>query len=229
MRSCWTIASLALITLSAGCASQTASKQPLPPIATRETAQPLPEQSFQQPFQQPTVPPPVPVPNLIPPTNVPERLPAVSTGRPDPFSTLLMAPTIVSTNSAPPEPAVINPITVPVPSAPVAVAPPPAGTLPTFQPGGITQTPGIPVAPISVAEAIEISGVVQAGSKTSIILQVPNERTSRYASVGERLANGSVLVKRVEMGSEPVVILEQDGREITKSIGSLSSALARRP
>ncbi|MBD3880961.1 hypothetical protein IFO70_04250 [Phormidium tenue FACHB-886] len=227
MRFCWTIASLALIALSAGCTSQTASKQPLPSIAAREPAQPLPEQSFQQPFQQPTVPPPVPVPNLIPPTNVPERLPEVSTGRPDPFSTLLMAPTIVSTNPAPSEPAVINPITVP--SAPaVAVAPPPAGTLPTFQPGGITQMPSVPVAPVSVAEAIEISGVVQAGGKTSIILQVPNEHTSRYVGVGERLANGSVLVKRVEMGSEPIVILEQDGREITKSIGSLSSAFARR-
>ncbi len=227
MRTYWTIASFSLILISAGCASQTASK-PVPtaadwsnsPVSTTLQS----PTTLQQPFQPALASVPVPpVPNLIPPTNAAEREPEVATGRPDPFATLLMTPTIVSTQPIAP---VTSPIaTVPVPAAPISMAPPAAGTLPTFQPGGINSMPA-PAPPLSVAEAIEVSGVVQAGGKTSIILKVPDEQTSRYAGVGERLANGRVLIKRVEMGSEPVVILEQDGREFAKSIGS-SSIVAR--
>jgi hypothetical protein len=233
MRTCWTIVSLALIAFSGGCASQ-GSNQPIAnrPIAQKSTTekpvaqQPLPPVAMDQPIlsqptlrqlPQPVALQPVPVPNLIPPTSASDRLPEVSTGRPDPFATLLVAPTIVATQPA--APPVITP--VPVAAAPARPVSPPSSTLPTFQPGGITQQPGVPALPLSVAEAIEISGVVQAGGKTSIILKVPDERTSRYAGIGERLANGQVLVKRVEMGSEPVVILEQDGREFVKSIGAI--------
>jgi hypothetical protein len=229
MRKCWTIASLSLIAISAGCASQTASKQPVPPTpVAAESLQPgAPQQPspFQQPFRSAALAT-VPVPNLIPPTSATARLPEVSTGRPDPFAALLMTPTIVATRPAAP---VTSPIaTVPVPAAPISMAPPAAGTLPTFQSGEINSMPPATAIPLSMAEAIEISGVVQAGSKTSIILKVPDEQTSRYASVGERLASGRVLIKRVEMGSEPVVILEQDGREFVKSIGSSSSIVARK-
>ena len=243
MRKYWTIASLSLMLISAGCASQTASK-PVPP-ATDWSNSPVsklqsPNQSpnqlpstlqppFQQPFQPALASVPVPnVPNLIPPTNPTERLPEIATGRPDPFAALLVTPTIVSTQPiAPPTSSIAPPIgTVPVSAMPIGRVPPAAGTLPTFQPGGINSMP--PAIPLSVAEAIEVSGVVQAGSKTSIILKVPDEQTSRYAGVGERLANGRVLIKRVEMGSEPVVILEQDGREFAKSIGSSGSVVARK-
>ena len=227
MRKYWTIASLSLIAISAGCASQTTSKQPVPttPVAAQpDTVQPSAQsRTIQPPFQQAYQPaslPTVPVPNLIPPTNATERVPEVATGRPDPFATLLMTPTIVATQPVAP---VGSPIgTVPVPAAPINRVPSAAGTLPTFQPGGINSIPPAAAIPVSVAEAIEISGVVQAGGKTSIILKVPDEQTSRYAGVGERLANGSVLIKRVEMGSEPVVVLEQNGREFVKSIGSAS-------
>ena len=226
MRKYWTIASLSLIAISAGCASQTISKQPVPttPVAAQpDIVQPSAQpRTLQPPFQQAFQPaslPTVPVPNLIPPTNATERVPEVATGRPDPFATLLMTPTIVATQPV----AVTSPIaTVPVSAAPINRVPPAAGTLPTFQPVGINSMPPATAIPISVAEAIEISGVVQAGGKTSIILKVPDEQTSRYAGVGERLANGSVLIKRVEMGSEPVVVLEQNGREFVKSIGSAS-------
>ena len=85
----------------------------------------------------------------------------------------------------------------------------PAPALPAFQPpAGRLNLPITP--PISAAQAIEVSGVVQTGNTISIIIKSPDERTSRYVSVGDRLANGRVLVKRVEMGAEPVVILEQD-------------------
>jgi hypothetical protein len=165
---------------------------------------------------------PVPVPNLIPATTVPERLPEVTTGRPDPFATLLMSPTKI-TRIAPPAaiaPSLISPsLAPPMVPAPVTAALPVPRTLPAFQPTvGSLGAPAAP--PISAAQAIEVSGVVQAGSTTSIIIKAPDERTSRYVSVGDRLANGRVLVKRVEMGAEPVVILEQDGAEVIKAIGT---------
>jgi hypothetical protein len=74
--------------------------------------------------------------------------------------------------------------------------------------------------PKSAAASIEISGVVQVGGKTNVIVKDPSEQTSRYAAVGERLANGKVLIKRIEMGLEPLVILEQGGHEIVRSIGT---------
>jgi hypothetical protein len=95
------------------------------------------------------------------------------------------------------------------------VAPAPAPALPPLVlPSPVAPTP-------SIAQAIAVSGVVQAGSKISIIVQVPNESSTRYAVVGDYLANGRVLVKRIEMqGSEPLVVLEQDGAEFVKSVGS---------
>jgi hypothetical protein len=49
---------------------------------------------------------------------------------------------------------------------------------------------------------------------------VPEETTSRYVQAGQRLANG-VLVKRIEMnqGINPVVILEQNGIEVVRTVG----------
>lgn len=64
-------------------------------------------------------------------------------------------------------------------------------------------------------------GVVQIGNEVQAIVQVPNEATSRYISVGQWLSNGQVLVKRIEVnqGSDPLVILEQNGIEVAKAVG----------
>ncbi|HHP7243051.1 MAG TPA: hypothetical protein ACFE0H_00035, partial [Elainellaceae cyanobacterium] len=77
-----------------------------------------------------------------------------------------------------------------------------------------------------LARLIEISGVVQVGGQTSVIVMMPNERSSRYVTIGERIGNGQVLVKRVDMDIdyEPVVILEQDGVEIVRTIGRAGGA-----
>ena len=76
-------------------------------------------------------------------------------------------------------------------------------------------------APLSLARAITINGVVQVGNRVNIIVQVPNEGSSRYVSVGDRLAGGRVLVKRVDMGGgEPRVVLEQDGVEVVRMVES---------
>lgn len=62
------------------------------------------------------------------------------------------------------------------------------------------------------------------GNQTKIILKAPNEPTSRYVAVGQRVSNGQVLVKRVKFDTrgEPIVIFEQNGIEIAKSVGALN-------
>ena len=93
--------------------------------------------------------------------------------------------------------------------------------LPPVVPGnGIS--PVLPPAPrTDLANAVAVTGVVQVGNETEAIVQVPNEPTSRYVRVGQRLSNGQVLVKRIEVnqGSVPVVILEQYGTEVPKAVG----------
>ncbi|MCP6757637.1 MAG: hypothetical protein NHB32_02435 [Fischerella sp. CENA71] len=71
-----------------------------------------------------------------------------------------------------------------------------------------------------LAKAVFVSGVVMVGNQPQAIIKVPNEPTSRYVQAGQRLANG-VLIKRIEMneGSEPIIILEQYGIEVTRMVG----------
>jgi hypothetical protein len=78
---------------------------------------------------------------------------------------------------------------------------------------------------------VEVTGVVQVGRETQIIVKAPDEAASRYVKVGQRLSNGQVLVKRVEMneGAEPIVILEEKGIEVAKSIGEKPVAPAPAP
>lgn len=82
-------------------------------------------------------------------------------------------------------------------------------------------TPVLPPPPQpELAKAVFVSGVVLLGKQPLAIIKVPNEPTSRYVQVGQRLANG-VLIKRIEMneGSEPIVILEQYGIEVARMVG----------
>jgi hypothetical protein len=51
-------------------------------------------------------------------------------------------------------------------------------------------------------------------------VQSPDEPTGRYVAAGQRVAGGAVLVKRIDMrGNEPVVVLEQNGVEVSHSVG----------
>ncbi|MEB3359524.1 MAG: hypothetical protein VKK04_22555 [Synechococcales bacterium] len=191
---------------------------------------------------------PLPPPPLLPPTSATQRLPQVDPGRADPFAPLVTAPRVVAVAPTAPGPALpatpvpaspnLPPVpfaTTPIPVQPSAVAPPsPAATVPSpaapsapaSAPPSSAALPSAPPAPPPslLAEAIEVSGVVEVGGRTNIIVQVPNERTSRYVGVGETLANGQVLVKRVESspGGDPLVILEQNGREVIRTVGSAS-------
>jgi hypothetical protein len=96
---------------------------------------------------------------------------------------------------------------LPVPSGPIATAP-----------RLIPQLPQLPEP--TLAKSIEVTGVVDVGGQPSAIVRVPNE-PSRYVRVGQRLSNGQVLVKRIDMnqGPTPVVILEQYGVEVARRVG----------
>jgi hypothetical protein len=251
MKMCWFVALLVWVPLATatGCAQNTVSETELPEeaseVASLDTASPGVESaaaessaqasSDQFPFQS------APIaansassiaPNLIPPTTTPERLPQVSVGRTDPFASLPISPT-VSVNIRPAAaPLATTPVAPPVTLPPASVATVPSQTLPTLPtltpppPVPIDAFPSVtpvPVVPQRLSEAIEISGVVEVAGKTSVIIHVPNEMSSRYASVGDYLANGKVLIKRVEMGMEPTVILEEDGVETIRYVGSGSS------
>ncbi|MFE1746920.1 hypothetical protein [Coleofasciculus sp. H7-2] len=82
----------------------------------------------------------------------------------------------------------------------------------------------------NLARSVEVTGVVQVGGEPQAIVKVPNE-PSRYVGVGQRLSNGQVLVKRIEVnnGASPVVILEQYGREIARRVGEKPIATPDQP
>jgi hypothetical protein len=69
---------------------------------------------------------------------------------------------------------------------------------------------------------------MQVGGTWTIIVKEPGSPTSRYVRTGEYLANGQVLVKRIIAGADPVVVLQQNGVELTKVVGSSNGPLARR-
>ncbi len=84
-------------------------------------------------------------------------------------------------------------------------------------------TPQLPALPEpSLARLVEVSGIIDvAGAAPKAIVKAPNENTSRYVSPGERLSDGLILVKRIDMNGPggPVVILEQFGVEVTRRVG----------
>ncbi|MCD8488701.1 MAG: hypothetical protein LRZ84_18665 [Desertifilum sp.] len=128
-------------------------------------------------------------------------------------------------NLPPPRPAIpsvaASPLGVPglpdlTPAPTIARVPgtePPVAALPSL---------GLPALPDpDLANAVEVTGVIQFGGTAQAIVRAPLEPSSRYVGVGARLSNGQVLVKRIEMnsGATPVVILEQNGVEVAKPVG----------
>ena len=107
-----------------------------------------------------------------------------------------------------------------LPELPIQPTPPTQWSGPGFPPS--PPPPPLPPPDTTIANGIEVSGVVQVGSQKQIIVKVPTELTSRYVRIGENLANGKVLVKRVNLnkGALPIVVFEQSGVEIAKEVGS---------
>ena len=76
------------------------------------------------------------------------------------------------------------------------------------------------------AMAVEISGVIEVAGRTQVIVKLPTESFSRYIEVGERVADGKVLIKRVEGQNSlsPTVVLEEVGVEVPRKIGDKPAA-----
>lgn len=76
--------------------------------------------------------------------------------------------------------------------------------------------------PPSLAQSTLITGIVNmGGDNILIVLRSPAEDTSRYVKVGQYIAGGQVLIKRVINANtnSPTVILEEKGQEFYKRIG----------
>ncbi|MEG4009053.1 hypothetical protein QUA41_24615 [Microcoleus sp. Pol11C1] len=130
----------------------------------------------------------------------------------------------------PPQPIAARPIGVPdLPELPVDKRPP------QWVDPNPPPPPVIPVVPpppsTDLATGTEVSGVVKVGNETQVIVKVPNEPTSRYVKVGQRLSNGQVLVKRVDLkqGADPIVILEENGVEVAKAVGEKPASRQPQP
>ena len=110
-----------------------------------------------------------------------------------------------------------------LPELPIQPTPPTQWRGPGFPPPSPpAPAPAAPPPDTTIADGIEVSGVVQVGSQKQIIVKVPTELTSRYVKIGQSLANGKVLVKRVNLKKRavPIVVFEQSGVEISKEVGS---------
>lgn len=95
----------------------------------------------------------------------------------------------------------------------------------TGNPSNTPSTPTIaalpPLPSATLANGVQVSGVMIVAGVPQAIVKAPNEETSRYVRVGQRVSNGQVLVKRIEMnnGSDPVVIFEENGVEVARTVG----------
>ncbi|MBD2077743.1 hypothetical protein H6F86_28420 [Phormidium sp. FACHB-592] len=226
--------SLGSVLLLAACSSAPKSEQATPPspVDGVVSLSANKSQNFPKPVVSPMAVIPVPsVPGLITPTNARMRVPTIVTGRTDPFAAIATAPIkLISTNK--PAVALPSPLPAPTQNRLPTFKTPPLATVPlngtSLPPTSLPSLPSVPVSPTSLADTIEISGVVKVGSKWSVIVKEPEAQTSRYVNPGSYLANGQVLVKRIvaSAGSDPIVVLQQNGVEITRAIGSGSDRLA---
>jgi len=81
-----------------------------------------------------------------------------------------------------------------------------------------------------LAQSTLITGVVDMGSNNIlIVLRSPMEETSRYVRVGQYIAGGQVLVKRVvnDETNSPTVVLEEKGQEFYKRIGQQGGSISQ--
>jgi hypothetical protein len=151
---------------------------------------------------------------LIPTTNPETRVKGSVRGRQDPFSVVTLQPTIeLELPKEKEKPQVVNRSNR-------------IQRTNLRQPKNVARTPiREPIKPTpfqpKLAQDVKITGVIEIGRRPKIIIQAPEESSSRYVEVGEYLSNGQVLVKRIDLNHfpTPLVILEQSGVEVAKTIG----------
>ena len=158
--------------------------------------------------------------------------PGATPGRPG--ATPGRPPAIAARPPSPPSPPRIpNIATRELPGLPKLpeLTPPPSWQDPNPPPPPPAPPPPPPPPSTENAKGVEVSGVVRVGNDILVIVKAPNEPTSRYIKVGQRIARGQVLIKRVDFpsGGDPVVILEENGVEVSKIVGEKSPQVAQNP
>jgi hypothetical protein len=225
------LTSLSTLWLLAACSTTPKNEQAAVPVPSDGSSlKPLvAAQAFPKPVVSPAAVLPVPAtPGLITPTNARMRVPTIVTGRTDPFAAISTAPIRLSAVSRKPTVTLPSPLPAPNQGQLPAFNTRPIGQLPLNTPLPPTLLPPTPVSRTATADAIEVSGVIKVGGRWSVIVKEPDAQSSRYVHTGAYLANGQVLVKRIVAGAgtEPSVILQQNGVEITRSIGGGNARLA---
>ncbi|MBE9137596.1 hypothetical protein IQ254_10285 [Nodosilinea sp. LEGE 07088] len=205
-------------------------------------AVPVPEEevAVDPEFAEPLVPvapqlSPIARADLIQSTDPNERVQQINSSRPDPFAIVPI----------PPPPQVVAPPTIPGGS--VAVGTPPAptpgaaatpgaagpGAGATSGAGGTSSSPGAtaasPLAPLpalpqpTLAQTVLVTGVMTIGNENFAVVET--SAGSQYVRAGQRVANGQVLVKRIDVrGSDPMVVFEQNGIEVSRPVGGPAPA-----
>lgn len=185
---------------------------------------------------------------LLASTQGSSRADTIVAGRVDPFAPITQAPPLkpaasAATATTPPNQVQAGsgaaPVGTPLPIAPI----PTAGRLPALPssptPVAVPSTP-VPLANLpspsqlvgnqpvanSPLQLIELTGVAQVGDRVALIVREAGTGNSRYTFAGDYLANGQVLVKRIDVSSqEPLVILEYNGREYPRMVGTALASL----
>ncbi|WAL60844.1 hypothetical protein [Thermocoleostomius sinensis] len=187
--------------------------------------------------------------DLIPSTNPDQRVQAIQTERTDPFSLVPTTPSVqieispTNTPSTATQPTATAPSGTSPGSGTVSSAPATRSTNggqstatngTSHSSGGLAPIPNLvprtptAVAPLppqpTLARAVEVLGVVQIGNVPYAIVNAPNEPTSRYVREGQSLANGQVIVRRIDaLIPEPIVVFEQFGIEVTTTVGQATT------
>lgn len=228
---------------------------PEEPVLSTDGSAALAESDKSIPFESPMVSLPAQLREARPSallysTSAPQRLSQIQAGRLDPFASVVQGGTLPPTASSRPSAAAapttevansdqmpsssgtlpVVPVsgTVNLPPVPLATAPvtPESASLPVLPEGDRAPNRGQTAPqPLNPVQAIELTGVVQVGDRTSVILREPNASTSRHAFAGEYLANGQVLLKHIDLSSpEPLVILEYQGSEYSRIVSGAAVA-----
>lgn len=175
--------------------------------------------------------------NLIQSTDPDERRRLVNSSRLDPFATVPIPP---PPRMAPNQIPTVLPGPIKGPLAPSTQRPGPSAipsrteTKPTTA-GTSTASPGVvagsgnstdtlqPSQPLQ-AEQVQVTGVIALGGYRYAIVQSPEQPGGQYIQVGQRFGEGNqILVKRIEIkDQEPIVVLEEKGREVPRFVGPAS-------
>lgn len=225
------IISLGVITLVLASCNQNRAKQAETPKAPPQNVPnpTVPIASAAIPSANLTLPS-VKVAGLIQPTDSKAPRPAIApSNHRDPFAAAAV-PLQLQATIQPKSPA-RNSVPRTVPSQ---ITTQPIATLPQPIPVATQTLPSLSVAPVPtalpenapsrthLAEAIDITGIMQVAGKLTAIVQEPNGG-ARYVTIGDALANGQVIVKRINIkGGEPSIVLQQNGIELIKTVGKSS-------